>query len=479
MPNLVHLHMGSTVDHSTPADALPELDATLSILESPTGPAFTVTSLLEGSHTVSSLKITTLLSKTQDALDLIERANLSILLVIELRLTEWDEEVLVAITHRLYDCQELRLVFQFSQPTDEFLFNLGIEHFACSISMQFPSPKSQKPADFDHMPMKYRFRLDALRDTPNETRLAAVLPDEAACAEYLAVWTRYNNNLRKVRFVEGREWTRQGRLWTVEFNHTFSTERGWPPETILRNRGLKDGNAEAIPSKNRSISLMKHSSLKLCTSAKPSVFTCFGCFQLPVFAVWVKLDRQIVDVLFTCRGITTKIITPTPLIAVNFILLARIIGRLGRFYSRLTPQWYTRIFLSCDIVALVIKVLVVESPPCVVDFLRHYSQDYPVWQSPSYFYCGAMDQRLKRMIDVLVFSTLVLFIRSIYRVIEMAGGWTGRIITTEVYFNLVQSCWDGGMIAFAMLTINFAHPGFLLGSEQQRNPDGQSNLSWI
>jgi hypothetical protein len=117
---------------------------------------------------------------------------------------------------------------------------------------------------------------------------------------------------------------------------------------------------------------------------------------------------------------------------------------------------------------------------CVVDFLRHYSQDSPMRQSPSYFYRGAVDQRLKSMIDALVFSTLVpLFIRSIYRVIEMAGGWTGRIITTEVYFSAFSFCYldlslrswtvvsDGGMIAFAMLTINFARPGFLLGSEQR------------
>ncbi|KAF7370055.1 RTA1-like protein [Mycena sanguinolenta] len=187
--------------------------------------------------------------------------------------------------------------------------------------------------------------------------------------------------------------------------------------------------------------------------------------------------------------ITTTIISPTPLIAVNFILLSRIVTRLGPCYSRLTPRWYTILFLSCDIVALVIQgagggiassantlsganlganimlagivfqfVAIVVYSTLAGDFLRRYHVDRPVRGTS--VDRGVMDPKLKTMIAALAFSTLVLFIRSIYRIIELATGWNGRVIETEVYFNVL----DGGMVTLAIFTINFAHPGRLLGS---------------
>lgn len=40
----------------------------------------------------------------------------------------------------------------------------------------------------------------------------------------------------------------------------------------------------------------------------------------------------------------------------------------------------------------------------------------------------------RTMLGALVFSTLVIFIRSVYRLIELGDGWEGRIIHTQVYF---------------------------------------------
>lgn len=37
--------------------------------------------------------------------------------------------------------------------------------------------------------------------------------------------------------------------------------------------------------------------------------------------------------------ITTTIIAPTPLVAANFIILGKVIDKLGRQYSRLKPMW--------------------------------------------------------------------------------------------------------------------------------------------
>jgi hypothetical protein len=68
-------------------------------------------------------------------------------------------------------------------------------------------------------------------------------------------------------------------------------------------------------------------------------------------------------------------------------------------------------------------------------------------------------------------------IRSVYRTIELANGWSGPIISTERYFGtfctvlareyadsaLLLIDWlDGGMVTIAICTLNFIHPGVYL-----------------
>ncbi|KAI0718446.1 RTA1-domain-containing protein [Cerioporus squamosus] len=191
--------------------------------------------------------------------------------------------------------------------------------------------------------------------------------------------------------------------------------------------------------------------------------------------------------------ITTTIIAPTPLIAANFVILGEIIKRLGQQYSRLSAMAYTIIFCSCDIIALVIQAvggakasLAVQTGNgdpevgghimlagivfqlvafCIylafaAEFLLRYHKDKPVRHAstapPKSF---AFNRGIKLMILGLSLDGIFILIRSIYRTIELSDGWTGRIISTQVYFNVL----DGAMIVLAMFTMNFFHPGFLLG----------------
>ncbi|KAF4581569.1 hypothetical protein EYR40_009853 [Pleurotus pulmonarius] len=199
--------------------------------------------------------------------------------------------------------------------------------------------------------------------------------------------------------------------------------------------------------------------------------------------------------------ITATILAPTPLVAANFIILGRIIARLGPTYSRLSPKWYTIVFLSCDIVALVVQgvgggmassaagsgrdpslggrvmlggiafqlVAIAVYAVCALEFYLRYLWDRPLdSEVPKPIHGdrdatrGIFTSRLKFMSAGLAFSTLCVFIRSVYRTIELADGWGGRIITTEVYFNVL----DGAMIVLAMYTLNVANPGFLLTREK-------------
>ena len=63
-------------------------------------------------------------------------------------------------------------------------------------------------------------------------------------------------------------------------------------------------------------------------------------------------------------------------------------------------------------------------------------------------------------------SVTLIFIRSIYRTIELSQGWSGFLITHEGYFIAL----DGTMMVLAILTFNLFNPALLLRSSK---PDGR------
>ncbi|KZT19940.1 RTA1-like protein [Neolentinus lepideus HHB14362 ss-1] len=202
------------------------------------------------------------------------------------------------------------------------------------------------------------------------------------------------------------------------------------------------------------------------------------------------------------------IIAPTPFLAAIFVIFGRIILRLGPQYSRLNPRMYTILFCTSDVVALILQafggglasgtkestiksgVHIMLAGICfqlavvsifmllVAEYFMRYNTDRPirtsVYQSQDSGDSpqlnewtangprGLMDRRLKLLIFGACFITLLLFIRSIYRTIELADGWNGRVIGTQVYFNVL----DGTMVFLAMFTLNVLHPGFLLRPTQ-------------
>ncbi|KAJ7152907.1 RTA1 like protein-domain-containing protein [Mycena filopes] len=188
--------------------------------------------------------------------------------------------------------------------------------------------------------------------------------------------------------------------------------------------------------------------------------------------------------------IVCTIMGPTPLAAANFIILGRIIDRLGPVYSRLSPKLYTILFLCCDIASLVIQAIgggmaagavnQLRDPAkgghvmlggivfqmatitvyvfCAGEFLLRYLKNLPVRGPPTPAATPPLSRNMRILVGALVFNTVCLFIRAVYRVIELSDGWSGRIIHTQVYFNVL----DGMMITLAILTLNFAHPGRLL-----------------
>jgi len=195
--------------------------------------------------------------------------------------------------------------------------------------------------------------------------------------------------------------------------------------------------------------------------------------------------------------ISSTIIAPTPLIATNFLILARIIGRLGPQYSRLSPKWYSIIFCAADIVALTIQAVGgakasdaasnhQDAEPgghimlggiffqmgaltlytiLAAEFLTRYNMNKPLRTTNAG--PGKLTSRLRLQLIGLGIMTFFIFIRSIYRTIELIDGWDGKIISTQWYFNV----FDGAMIVLSMFTLNLFHPGLLLNEPMQQADD--------
>ncbi|GJE93225.1 RTA1 domain-containing protein [Phanerochaete sordida] len=191
---------------------------------------------------------------------------------------------------------------------------------------------------------------------------------------------------------------------------------------------------------------------------------------------------------------TCLVLAPTPLLAAIFIIFGRLAQAIGSGYGRLTPRLYSRIFLTCDIVALLIQgsgggiaasanntssqklgsdimlvgiifqtVAMVVFIALAAEFFWRYAKDTPARPDAGYYSPGAarrapLSRNLKLMTLGLCLAMLFLLVRAFYRVCELADGWNGRIISTQWLFNL----FDGAMIVLTMYTLNAFHPGRLL-----------------
>ncbi|EKM50076.1 uncharacterized protein PHACADRAFT_188436 [Phanerochaete carnosa HHB-10118-sp] len=197
--------------------------------------------------------------------------------------------------------------------------------------------------------------------------------------------------------------------------------------------------------------------------------------------------------------ISCTIIAPTPFLAAIFILFSALSSRLGPNYGRLTPRWYSWIFLTCDIIALAIQgtgggiasssnvnsteilgshimlagiifqLIALSIFMCLAaEYFYRFLTDRPYRSVPNNDSVATLYSRrqwttkLKLFSAAMGFSTLTLFIRAIYRVIELADGWNGRVIATQVYFNVL----DGAMVVLAMYSLAVFNPGYFLYSAQ-------------
>ena len=184
--------------------------------------------------------------------------------------------------------------------------------------------------------------------------------------------------------------------------------------------------------------------------------------------------------------IVTLIIAPVFFSAALYVLLGKLINDLGRASSFLSAKWYTIIFCTCDVASLVIQAAggamasmadtdeqqdlgtnIMEGGIAfqlatmtlfgvlLGDFARRIS-------SSKFGLRDSVTRGLQLVLGAIVLSFVVIYIRSIYRTIELAQGWRGHLITHEVYFIAL----DAAMMVIAVAVFVPIDPAVMLNAKK-------------
>lgn len=177
------------------------------------------------------------------------------------------------------------------------------------------------------------------------------------------------------------------------------------------------------------------------------------------------------------------IVTAPVLISAGiYAILSVLINRLGPQYSPLPPKVVLGVFITCDSVATAIQV----AGAALIGVAYSNKKDPStannillaglVFQVVTFFmflvltgvflFCAkkaiSTNSGLRTFLVFLLTATLLVYLRTCFRLAETAQGLNQVLATHEVYF----ACLEFAPIAAAMLIFNIWHPGRCLGRKE-------------
>lgn len=153
--------------------------------------------------------------------------------------------------------------------------------------------------------------------------------------------------------------------------------------------------------------------------------------------------------------------------AALYVLLGQLIVGLGPRSSLLTARWYAIIFCTCDVASLVVQAIGgaraseadtddemllgthimvggIAFQLLTMTLFGGLLADF-LWRvlgrprgggggSPAGEFSDQVTRGMRRVLVALLVSFVMVYVRSVYRTIELAQGWRGFLITHEAYF---------------------------------------------
>lgn len=197
--------------------------------------------------------------------------------------------------------------------------------------------------------------------------------------------------------------------------------------------------------------------------------------------------------------IVCLVLAPSFLAAGIYLTFKHLVRVIGPDYSRIKPAMYPRIFITCDFGSIVLQGLggglasgngdivnlgnhlivagiafqVATQAVCFVlaaDFAWRW---YKARRTPSAFAPQLSDRPSGFYLISTGVAFLAIFIRCIYRIPEMAGGWGNPLMQDETTFLIL----DGAMIAVACILMSIAHPGIFFPEMRLKNVARRQRLA--
>ncbi|XRM40785.1 phospholipid-translocating ATPase rsb1 [Aspergillus tubingensis] len=139
-------------------------------------------------------------------------------------------------------------------------------------------------------------------------------------------------------------------------------------------------------------------------------------------------------------------IAPAFLSASIYICLTRIITLYGAAHtSLLHPKTYTYLFVTCDLISLIL-----QAAGGAITSTADADQADLAQTGVNIMIAGLASLSL---------ATITIFIRSVFRVAELKGGFHSKLANDEVDFMVLE----GAMIVLATSAMTVMHPGFCFG----------------
>ncbi|CAL3965615.1 hypothetical protein PZA11_002522 [Diplocarpon coronariae] len=208
------------------------------------------------------------------------------------------------------------------------------------------------------------------------------------------------------------------------------------------------------------------------------------------------------DTGFTVQ-ISCLIFSPAFIAAGIYLTLKHLVLAFGQERSRIQARWYTWIFITCDFISLLLQaigggmagssgddaslrdlgtnLMIAGIVWQVVTLLAFASLvlDYVLrtrfaWEAVDPSARALLTQaKFKGFMAAITVAFITVFLRCVYRIVEMVGGWANPIMRDEPSFIV----FEGVMIVLAVLAMTLFHPGYCFPQKGNRTKAASSEVS--
>ncbi|KAG7904193.1 hypothetical protein KL935_000332 [Ogataea polymorpha] len=180
-------------------------------------------------------------------------------------------------------------------------------------------------------------------------------------------------------------------------------------------------------------------------------FTCFTCgliLEVLGYCGRIWSSQNIMSFNGYVLQLVCLTLAPCFIMAGIYYTIGEMTIIMGQMYSLLKPMQYSLIFIMCDITALVLQAIGGGVASNALSLFESTRGGADIMRQVFLVYIGFIS-----------LAVIFVFIRSIYRLIELAQGFSGHLAVTEIYFFILEAL----MMALAICLMLITYPGAVYG----------------